>query len=524
MTEKLYRLKPKLWKSDYTIQDFIKEYNLRDDVDIEEQQSSMRKDMLRCIRVINKGKTTFIVLKTSNQERIEFCKFKDFKTNYPKDRYYFSIVKTEVKTVKNKTVTIQSSEIVWLFDDSKIDIFSHFNFEWIPYSEDENDPCDETCLNLFSGLEAISVSSEDYDQKKIQKILNHLLWVLANNDRTVYEYILDWLSHLVKFPRSRRPVPIFVGPEGAGKTVFFEEFLIPLVLGEKNAIMAETIDELLCEFNIQNAFKMLICIQELKAISALKNKMESFKAHTSGKYKKANEKNVTAFQVKNYLSGICNSNYYYPFPFEGKGRRWAFMEVSDKYCDDLKYHTELRKSFTKSSAKHFLRFLLDRDVQNVDVWKNPNTEIRRANLAQAGGIVGLFIRDMIEGKVPLLNSIEEGEDDTYLISKEDLYQKAFIAFNALFTETIGLDKFCREIVQYVEGYPRIKEIRVKNSRLLQISKTMWSSSEKIECCSRENLLRMKKKYQESLKITRIIENYQDGKSSNDSSEDFSDDE
>jgi hypothetical protein len=60
----------------------------------------------------------------------------------------------------------------------------------------------ENVFNTWSGYK-YNHTDEDIDMDKIKDFLFHIKDVIANNDESQSEYILNWISHIIQMPYKR---------------------------------------------------------------------------------------------------------------------------------------------------------------------------------------------------------------------------------------------------------------------------------------------------------------------------------
>lgn len=474
-----------LWQKDYTIQKLISEYNLKP-IPVDDKKEEFLRNLISCIRVINKGKSRYVIIKSDNNPMIEVASITDFKKNYNKDDFYLSNEKTEKKGKKTTIV----EESFWLFADLKTDICQNTDFRWVPFPPGGEDPFkNSTILNIFKGFLSKPVKKKHFNQEKIQVILDHIRIVLANNDETSYNYIINLFAHIVQFPTYRRTCPIFVGKQGAGKTVLFEEFFFKYCIGDTYSRTVGTIDALLDDFNKQNYQKLAMCIQEVVATDAIRNKMSKFKNFITDRMMPVRGMYQETFDTDNYLSLFLCSNCLVPFQLEEGDRRHPIFEVNPQFCKNRLYHKTLRTACNEVAASHFMRFLLDQDIEEFDVSDIPATEIRLLNLSARGENVTPFLEAMAAGQIPRNSSVQpvfeeperketktQGPENLFfLVQKEILYRKSFMPFELNFGYKTSFNQFCRLIVTIEIDGCRITEDRTTGERKLRIPAFMWKA-------------------------------------------------
>ena len=93
------------------------------------------------------------------------------------------------------------------------------------YQEDMHDDID---LNLFTGYRA-SLTENKLNFDKINWMNEHLKYMCSPE---AYDYVVNWLSMLIQYPKAKMPCLVFISPEGAGKTSYFAEFIGEGIIGK----------------------------------------------------------------------------------------------------------------------------------------------------------------------------------------------------------------------------------------------------------------------------------------------------
>ena len=195
-------------------------------------------------------------------------------------------------------------------------------------------------INKFRGFKARRVDSVDMD--KIQLLLEHLRVVLCAGIEEMYDYVLRWLAHIVQFPWKKTGTgPVFFGPQGCGKNIFFE-FFGEKVIGPDHYSYTNSIDQITGHFNDHNAFAILLICDEVtfagahKQNNILKSKLTQAKQPWEKKYYSA--KIVDDF--KSYLF-FSNNVDAVRIKDDESDRRFPVSETSDCRRGDFEYFDRL---------------------------------------------------------------------------------------------------------------------------------------------------------------------------------------
>jgi hypothetical protein len=239
--------------------------------------------------------------------------------------------------------------------------------------------------NSYFGLNrdfARPVHSEEEDKARnyLAVILFHLRQVLCKGEKRLYSWMERWLSHIIKYPWIKsRVAPVFVGPQGSGKSIFWENFCP--IFGYHGKVLSDP--NLLTHKFYGNEMSTIIF--------AVLNEVE-FGAHshdlTKGKLKnlvtndtrKAEAKGGDIKEVNDYLSMVWTANDKNAFPVEhGFNRRYLSIEINCHYAQNLGYFKNLSDSFTLDEGlglRAFYNYLIRLPVEEgaMDLKEAPFTE------------------------------------------------------------------------------------------------------------------------------------------------------
>ena len=112
---------------------------------------------------------------------------------------------------------------------------------------------DPSIFNLFTSFKAKKSDSEIYESK-IDKILWHIRYIWCKNNDDLYNYIINWLAHLMQYPYKKIGVAMLLkSKQGSGKNIIWE-FIADFIIGKKYSLVIGDIDRLLGRFNaiVQN--------------------------------------------------------------------------------------------------------------------------------------------------------------------------------------------------------------------------------------------------------------------------------
>jgi hypothetical protein len=225
-------------------------------------------------------------------------------------------------------------------------------------------------FNLFTSY-AYEDENLQFDINKIDKILKHIRYVC--NADNVYEYVLNWLAHIVQKPYRKTEVVIVLYShwEGVGKNAI-TDLLHKIFNGYIGDI---TLESLISKFNSDLKAKVLLIGDEITPkAKELNNELKNAitRKNLNIEYKGA-EKTV----VKDTANYIFTTNNERAFRVSETDRRYCLIECPTK-LKNASYFDLLYKDIENDDVcKHFFNYLLDRDISNVNIRKMPMTKYKQ---------------------------------------------------------------------------------------------------------------------------------------------------
>lgn len=224
-----------------------------------------------------------------------------------------------------------------------------------------------------------------YKPELIQRWLDLLKKGLCNDEECGYEYVLRWLSFMIKHP-NRKPTSclIFVGSEGCGKSTW----VMPLehIFGKSFFADNACVDNVTGQFNSSYARYRLVVMNEAdmhrKDYDKSKSMEAKFKALITEVKNDFNAKHRDAvIQQESYCGYILLSNTFDAVSIGGDMRRYAFMSTSDAYRNDNGFFAKLRSDYADPDFVCALySYLMDIDDTGFAEASVPETSIRKSIL------------------------------------------------------------------------------------------------------------------------------------------------
>ena len=325
---------------------------------------SVRSDINRVFCKIEQG-NGFMVKKTDCGDNI--IDIIDMKSNFT-DLYFNVLEKGKVKELSFK-------KFIQLFGNDLN------RFRAIDFAPNSTDP---KLFNLWTGYKAKIVSIEG-GILKILPILTHIREVYCNNCEVSYEYFLDLLYYMIKYPERPLGIATFIYShrQGSGKNIILD-FLQKYVFGDNVSYYTTGLDTILEKHNSALKNKKFVVVDELASSSD--NWVGSFdrlKSMMTGNSLVINPKGINQYSIKNVLSWFLVSNHDDCIRIEQSDRRYFCLSVNEKYIGNIEYFKKLGKSFNQDCGNEFYTYIINRgDNRDVNISIPPMNEFKKSIISR----------------------------------------------------------------------------------------------------------------------------------------------
>jgi hypothetical protein len=232
-----------------------------------------------------------------------------------------------------------------------------------------NNP-DPKLFNLWSGFEAQMILEDEktLDIAPIQLILDHIREIYCNGCEESYEYFLDLLYFIIKYPEKPLGVATFIYSknQGSGKNIILD-FLQEFVFGNNISYYTTGLETVLEKHNHLLKNKKIVIVDELASSSDnFVGNFDKLKSMMTGPFISINPKGVNQYSIKNVLGWFLISNHDDCIRLEPSDRRYFCLSVSEKYIGDKPYFKKLAETFTSEAGNTFFTYIMHRG-NNRDV-------------------------------------------------------------------------------------------------------------------------------------------------------------
>lgn len=247
------------------------------------------------------------------------------------------------------------------------------SFEFDPNPEKKTDSTGNT-VNLFTGFHMETKNNKyEYDESVIEHFFTHLMWIV-NDDKEVYEYLLNWVAHIIQMPHKKTMVmPIlYSATQGVGKNLFTD--CLDKIFGKYYLALGDT-KEFANNFNSHMQNKLLGVIDEMNMRARdLSNELKNIITRKTIwiEYKGKNKYALTDYL--NYLATTNNENII-QMP---KGER-RHMVVHCREEKVKKREIMNMLDIINNEERHWnlYTYFKNRDITNFEPREFPMTEYKR---------------------------------------------------------------------------------------------------------------------------------------------------
>jgi hypothetical protein len=245
--------------------------------------------------------------------------------------------------------------------------------------------------NTFSGLHISYLDSLKGDLKKGQAIADFIKRVWCDNDDTVFQYTIKWLSWQIQKPGELCETAIFIrGSPGSGKSSIINMLLT--IIGEHSVATSDT-DNVFGNFNSLLRSKFLCYLDE--AVFAGDKRIEGkIKAAITEPTRMINIKGIPQYAERNCTNFIASSNNEHFLRVEEKSRRFLVLETSDEM---LRWDNKQKSDLLNNGALNFARYLYEVDLNGWDRRSIPTTNALKTQRAYCQSPMNNWLLNLANG-------------------------------------------------------------------------------------------------------------------------------
>tara|TARA_R110002153_G_scaffold274041_1_gene446814 strand:- start:2379 stop:4949 length:2571 start_codon:yes stop_codon:yes gene_type:complete len=231
---------------------------------------------------------------------------------------------------------------------------------------DPRDNPDQDIFNIWKGMRISKENASQYEDFNCDEVLYHIKNRLCDGDDENYNYVLNWLAHLLQKPWIKMGVVICLrsSKEGAGKGILLN--LLRKIIGDNHYFQCNNLEQLTGSFNGIGEGKLLINPDE--AFWGKDKKKEGMlKNLITEETKLVNKKNKESYIIDDFCNYIVTTNNDCFIPAVEGGRRFFPLEVSNELSGIQTPEKKIMiEKILKVSPQAFAHFLYTRDISNFN--------------------------------------------------------------------------------------------------------------------------------------------------------------
>ena len=278
--------------------------------------------------------------------------------------------------------------------------------------------------NMSSFPTGLSYLGENVDYECIQKTLWHAKNVICDGNLEHYNFLMWTMAHPLQTGLRSNVFTICLGKPGAGKSMFFGEF-VKKIYGRELSHCGEdgTIDD---NFNSQLIGKRVLYFDDLAMLNA--QRMKKFKQICTHDTLRVRGMHVAEANVDNHINVFVCYNKMSDVkidPEDGSARRVFAPRIRKmmppKYFDEL-----IREVKSPNWASTFFTYLLNLDIPRHKIPGNaiPSTDALREAMTVGGDPHICFIMNLAAGSIAIKQEyiVRVNRDKSYAITTASLYE------------------------------------------------------------------------------------------------------
>ena len=280
-----------------------------------------------------------------------------------------------------------------------------------------------TTLNYWVGT---LVKSSQGDWECIRR---HLHNVICAGDQKLYEYLLNYLAHMLQKPEDKPGIMVvLLGKQGTGKGLFFQ---ILQRIWSRTSLLVSDIQQVVGQFNGALERHYVIIMDEA-LFSGDRKSQDRMKSLITEKTCHIEQKYQPARAIESVHRFFASSNHEQFAHTEADDRRYLVARVSDEKQGDHKYFADLASAIDDDQVISAMVYELERrDLTGFNVRSRPLTlELGNQKLKSLQGFDRFWFEVLMTGRfgydLYLGTKLDEAwEDNSFMATTElvDWYQK-----------------------------------------------------------------------------------------------------
>jgi putative DNA primase/helicase len=222
--------------------------------------------------------------------------------------------------------------------------------------------------------------------------------VICSGDDELYDYIMNWLAHLVQRPQELPETAlVFRGREGIGKNTFIDP--ISDIVGREHYLLLSSLNQVTGRFSGHLANALLVFCNE-SVWGGDKSAQGVLKSMITDQVQPIEYKGRDLSMVKSFRRMIFATNEQWAVPRGEDDRRYVITDVSAVRKEDWEYFKQLRHEMANGGTSALFQYLLERDIQAWHPRQIPKHILLRGwemKIMSAGSVVRWWFEMLQQG-------------------------------------------------------------------------------------------------------------------------------
>lgn len=303
-----------------------------------------------------------MMINTKQKDTYEVKAIKDVKLHFQKENFEYSFT-DEDGNFKTLRINPLNEWLSWIDRNEKEKIdFDPRNID-NPY-----------IFNIWKGYSITKEMCEDYNEEDAEPVLNHIKEIWCSGDEDQYEYVMNYLAHIIQKPWKKTAVCLALhSKQGAGKGVILKK--LENIIGDNHYSQNSNAERVFGKFNGLLEGKTLINLDE--AFWGGDKKLEGqIKNHITEDKQTVEKKSINQYNIHDFCNYIITTNNDWFAGIEEGDRRYYCLELLNHFAgrsNDEKeaYFNKIRMVPTEAFAK----VLYNRDISQYNPRKFKKTAL-----------------------------------------------------------------------------------------------------------------------------------------------------
>lgn len=301
------------------------------------------------------------------------------------------------ETIKDSTIGKELFNV----KDNKDIIHKYYGRVFEPYCDVSKTSPD--VLNMFIPFK-YNHSNLTFDGARVKIILDALRDIVCNKNQDAYEYVVNWLAHLIQKPATKCGTCLILKTsqqQGGMKSLFFDCFMSE-VIGKRYHRYMEDCNQINGEFNAMAEMKLMTFIDELPEGVEAKANINKMKAMATAGRQTIRKMRTDAYSYNDCNRIVTTTNHDRMQLLELRDMRWqcietgvASREYSAKVAEAMGFNSD-KKYVDDVGGYSFFHFLKKHDISGWQPTKFAETDLRKEMIMNAMPNHMLYVIELLK--------------------------------------------------------------------------------------------------------------------------------